>query len=499
MSQEERILVFAPVGRDGPLAQRALEAAGMEARLCESMGELCAELASGAGAALLTEEALHGTGTALLTAALEDQPAWSDFPVVLFASNRLPELGRLANFTLLERPVRMRTLLSSMRSSLRARRRQYQARAMMEELRRSVRDRDQFLAMLGHELRNPIAAVLTASEMMERSGPGPFARERMIVARQAGHLGRLVDDLLDVARVTSGKITLRKGPVELGALLRRVQPEWEARARELGLSVAFEGVERPAWVMGDPLRLEQVLTNLVGNALKYTPAGGRVVISLATEANEARLRVTDTGIGIDERVLPRIFDLFTQAERALDRSQGGMGIGLTVVKRLVELHDGSISAVSDGEGRGSSFEVRLPLSGGAEAAGSSSSELAAPRRRRVMVVEDNPDTREVLTLALEHAGHEVVASPDGADALDRVRRHPPEVMLIDIGIPGRDGYQLAREVRRQLGAEPLLIALTGYGQAEDRRRALEAGFDEHLTKPVDLGTLELALALKRPG
>jgi CheY-like chemotaxis protein/anti-sigma regulatory factor (Ser/Thr protein kinase) len=387
-----------------------------------------------------------------------------------------------------------------MRSSLRARRRQYQARAMMEELRRSVRDRDQFLAMLGHELRNPIAAVLTASEMMERSGPGPFARERTIVARQAGHLGRLVDDLLDVARVTSGKITLRKGPVELGALLRRVQPEWESRARELGLSVALEGAERPAWVMGDPLRLEQVLTNLVGNALKYTPAEGRVVISLSKEANEARLRVTDTGIGIDERVLPRIFDLFTPAERALDRSQGGMGIGLTVAKRLVELHDGSISAASDGEGRGSSFEVRLPLSEGADAVGRMpSSELAAPRRRRVMVVEATPDTREVLTLALEHAGHEVVASPDGADALDRVRRHPPEVMLIDIGIPGRDGYQLAREVRRQLGAEPLLIALTGYGQAEDRRRALEAGFDEHLTKPVDLGTLELALALKRPG
>jgi CheY-like chemotaxis protein len=176
-----------------------------------------------------------------------------------------------------------------------------------------------------------------------------------------------------------------------------------------------------------------------------------------------------------------------------------MGIGLTVVKRLVELHDGSISAASDGEGRGSSFEVRLPLSEGADAVGRMpSSELAAPRRRRVMVVEDNPDTREVLTLALEQAGHEVIASPDGTDALGRVRDQPPEVMLIDIGIPGCDGYQLAREVRRALGTEPLLIALTGYGQADDRRQALEAGFDEHLTKPVDLGTLEHALALKRP-
>ena len=497
MNIEERILVFAPVGRDGPLAQKSLESAGLAVHLCGSMAELCAELAKGAGAALLTEEALDPGGIAALTAALQDQPAWSDFPVVLFAGNRLPELGRLANFTVLERPARMRGLLSAMRSALRARRRQYQARAMMEELKKSVRDRDQFLAMLGHELRNPLAAILTASEMMERGGSTQFSRERQIIARQVRHLGRMVDDLLDVARVTSGKIVVRRRPVELGALLRRVQPEWEARARDLGLTFAVEGAATPAWVLGDSLRLEQVLTNLVVNAFKYTPAGGRITIALGSENGEARLRVSDTGIGIDGKVLPHVFELFAQAEGALDRAQGGMGIGLTVVKRLVELHGGTVSAASAGPGQGSTFELRLPLCPPPEDAAIRKSQGAAPARRRVMVVEDNPDTREVLTLALEQAGHEVTSSPDGSHALDQVRVNAPEVMLIDIGLPGRDGYHLAREVRRALGSEPLLIALTGYGQAEDRRRALEAGFDEHLTKPVDLGTLEHAITVGR--
>ena len=495
MNIEQRILVLAPLGRDGPLALRAVQGAGMEAHLCRDMDQLCDEFAKGAGAALITEEGLDAGSVARLTSTLAQQPPWSDFPVVLCAGSALPELGQLANFTVLERPLKMRTLLSALRSALRARRRQYQGRAMLDELTRSVRDRDQFLAMLGHELRNPLASTPPAVELMDRAGTPAFARERQIIGRQARQLGRLVDDLLDVSRVTTGKITLRRTLVDLAEAVRRMLPEWQARAGDRGLTIGVALQER-ARVMGDPLRLDQVLNNLVGNALKYTPAGGRIDVSLVREAGTARLRFTDSGIGIDPEMLPRVFDLFTQADRALDRAQGGMGIGLTVVKRLVELHGGTVQAESAGSGRGSSFEVRLPLVIG-EAA-SAEPHVDAPRqRRRVMLVEDNADTREVLTAALELAGHEVTASPDGDDALDRAIRQPPEVMLIDIGLPGRDGYQLARDVRAALGQGPRLIALTGYGQPDDRRHALEAGFDEHITKPVDLQTLELALSPTR--
>jgi signal transduction histidine kinase/CheY-like chemotaxis protein len=489
---EERILVLAPIGRDGPLAQRALAVAGMDAHVCRDVAELCAELEVGAGAALLTPEALVDGAVPKLAAALQSQPAWSDFPVVLFAGADLPELRGLANLTVLERPVRVRTLLSAIRSALRARRRQYETRAMMDELRRSVRARDQFLAMLGHELRNPIAAVLTASEIMERTRNNGV-REREIIARQARHLGQLVDDLLDVARVTSGKITLRATVVELHELLRGLLPEWETNARELGLSFSLIAPGTPVEVKGDPMRLEQVLTNLVGNALKYTPAGGRIAVSLTTDGDDALIEVSDTGIGMDVQTLPLVFDLFSQAEGALDRAKGGMGIGLTVVKRLVELHHGTVAARSQGRGRGSSFEVRIPLCREVPCAKATNGKEVVPRRRRVLLVEDNPDTREVLQLALEQAGHEVVTSADGVEAFEVARRHHPEAMLIDIGLPGQDGYELAREVRGALGSEVRLIALTGYGQAEDRRRALEAGFDEHLIKPVDLDTLEEAL------
>ena len=496
MNREQRILVLAPVGRDGPLARRALEEAGMDGYLCTGMSELCAELELGAGAALLTEEGLDDKSVMQLTQALQRQPPWSDFPVVLFAGSLLPELGELANFTVLERPVKMRTLLSAMRSALRARNRQYHARAMLEELSRSVRDRDQFLAMLGHELRNPLAGMLTAIELMERGRMEGFARERQILGRQTRQLGRLVDDLLDVARVTTGKIGLRKAPLELGELLRRMLPDWQTRARDRGLTISL-AAKGDARVQGDPLRLEQVLNNLVGNALKYTPAGGHIQVSLERDAGEAVLRVADDGIGIDPAMLPRVFDLFIQADPALDRAQGGMGIGLTVVRRLVELHGGSIAARSEGTGRGSVFEVRLPMFAGSEAVRAPARGEPPPSRRRVMVVEDNDDTRELLTAALQQAGHEVTASPDGIDAFDAAVRHPPEVMLIDIGLPGRDGYQLARDVRKALGGQPRLIALTGYGQPEDRRRALDAGFDDHLTKPVDLDTLEAAVAAGR--
>ncbi len=497
MNQEARILVLAPLGRDGPLAQKALQDAGMDAELCASMDALCERLAEGAGAALLTEEGLDGPGAARLSAALELQPPWSDFPIVLFAGSRLPELGTLGNVTVLERPVRMRSLLSAMRSALRARRRQYQARAMMDELHRSVRERDQFLAMLGHELRNPLAAILTAGELMERSGSQEFARPRQVMLRQARHLGRLVDDLLDVARVTSGKIALRQAPIDLAQLVARAVQACEPRARQQGLTLSTSVPPQRVPVLGDSLRLDQVLGNLVGNALKYTPAGGAVQVNLSLEGAEAVLRVKDNGIGIAAETLPRIFELFTQAEGALDRAQGGMGIGLTLVKRLVELHGGTVVARSAGAQLGTELTVRLPLLQATREAAEPAPDAPGVPRRRILLVEDNPDTREVLQIALQESGHDVAVAADGLEAVRLAAGVKPEVMLVDIGLPGKDGYDVAREVRESLGARPLLIALTGYGQPEDRARAMAAGFDLHLTKPIDLDALEHALVFTR--
>jgi signal transduction histidine kinase/CheY-like chemotaxis protein len=497
LKQEARILVLAPLGRDGPLAQKALEEAGLQAELCASMDALCARLAEGAGAALLTEEALEETGASRLSAALEQQPPWSDFPIVLFAGSRLPEMGTLGNVTVLERPVRMRSLLSAMRSALRARRRQYQARAMLDELGQSVRERDQFLAMLGHELRNPLAAILTAGELMERSSSPEFIRPRQVMLRQARHLARLVDDLLDVARVTSGKIALREAPLDLALLVARAVQACEPRARQQSLALSTSLPPEKVSVLGDPLRLDQVLGNLIGNALKYTPAGGAVQVVLSLEGKEAVLRVRDSGIGIAPETLPRIFELFTQAEGALDRAQGGMGIGLTLVKRLVELHGGTVAATSKGAQLGTELTVRLPLLQSAHEAAETAPRAAEPARRRILLVEDNPDTREVLQIALEESGHEVAVAADGDEAVRLATGGRPEVMLVDIGLPGKDGYDVAREVRRSLGARPLLIALTGYGQPEDRARAMAAGFDLHLTKPIDLAALEHALDFKR--
>ena len=488
--------MLAPLGRDGPLAQKALQDAGIEAELCASMPALCERIVEGAAAALLTEEALDAAGAARLTAALEDQPPWSDFPIVLFAGKKLPALGALGNVTVLERPVRMRSLLSAMRSALRARRRQYQARSMMDELQRSVSGRVQFLAMLGHELRNPLAAILTAGELMERSNSPEFVRQRQIIARQARHLSRLVDDLLDVARVTSGKIALRQAPVDLSQLVTRSVQAAESRARQQGLSLEIALPRAKVSVLGDSLRLEQVLGNLITNAIKYTPEGGRLQVSLAVDGEDAVLRVTDNGIGIAAETLPRIFELFTQAEGALDRAQGGMGIGLTLVKRLVELHGGVVSARSEGVKQGTEVVVRLPLLKGARAA-TAVAQAAVTQRRRILLVEDNLDTREVLQLALEQEGHQVSVAGDGAEAVRRAVGEPPEVMLVDIGLPGKDGYHVARAVREALGARPILIALTGYGQPEDRARALDAGFDLHLTKPIDLAALEHALSFTR--
>jgi signal transduction histidine kinase/ActR/RegA family two-component response regulator len=377
-------------------------------------------------------------------------------------------------------------------------------RARVEDrLREADRRKDDFLAMLAHELRNPLAPVLTAVQLMHRKQQEgqDIDREREVVERQVHHMRRLVDDLLDVSRVTRGKIHLQKSPLDVvGAAARAVEsarPFAESRGHTLRVELPGESV----WTEADPVRLEQVLTNLLHNAAKYSERGGRITLTLTREAGEAVVRVADTGMGIPSDALPHLFEPFMQVASSLDRAQGGLGLGLTLVKRLVEMHGGSVEAASKGVGRGSVFTVRLPLLSAERVPVSVVPEDSRPApevrsaSRRVLVVDDNVDAAELLGEVLELDGHEVSVVHDGLAALERVESFAPEVVFLDIGLPGMDGYEVARRLRRcPGGARMKLVALTGYGQASDRQRSREAGFDTHLVKPVELDTVRALVA-----
>ncbi|HZP39349.1 MAG TPA: ATP-binding protein [Methylomirabilota bacterium] len=381
----------------------------------------------------------------------------------------------------------------------RAREDQEEAEAQARALRAEARAKDEFLAMLGHELRNPLGTLTNAVAVLERlAGDQTMRHVVAIIGRQTAHLAHLVDDLLDVARAASGKIELGLRPVELQALAGRCVDALVQAGRAARHEVRREG--GPVHVQGDPARLEQVINNLLDNALKYTPPGGLITVSTGEADGAAVLQVRDTGQGIRTDLLGRIFELFVQEPQSLDRSRGGLGLGLALVKRLVELHGGSVTAWSAGPGQGSEFTVRLPA---VEAPGvpaeASPSARPTPRPRRVLVVEDSADARQSLRMLLELAGHLVETSEDGPAGLARADTFRPDVALIDLGLPGMDGYELAQELRQRPETKAIrLVAVTGYGQAEDRRRALAAGFDLHVTKPVDASMLEEMLGPATP-
>ena len=353
------------------------------------------------------------------------------------------------------------------------------------EAEASNRAKDEFLAMLGHELRNPLSAISSAVEVLNRvDANAPVAVDaRHIIARQTRHLAHMMDDLLDVARVISGKVLLSRGALDLGVVARRIVETLTVtgEAREHVLQVHTESV----WIDADSTRIEQVITNLLTNALKYTPAGGHIEVRVTKEDGQAVLRVKDSGMGIAPALLPRVFDLFVQGERTLERRAGGLGIGLTLVRRLVELHGGTIEAQS-APGQGSEFAVRLPAieapAGMVRAARAET--LPASRRRRVGIVEDNEDALAALRTLLELDGHSVWSTGDGEAGLDAVLAQRPDVAIVDIGLPGIDGYELARR-SRAAGYAGRMVALSGYGQESDVQRSLQAGFDAHLVKPVD--------------
>jgi len=481
-----------------------LERAGLACEVCEDMDSICREMRRGVGALIFTDEALAPSATRILATRLHEQAPWSEVPIIILTglpsfeakTRSFRELGDRTNVTLVDRPVRIASLVSAAQSALRARQRQYEIRDLMQKLEDRVHERDRFLAILGHELRNPLGAILLASQMI--GDDGKLDREHSeLIERQARHLTRLVNDLLDLSRVVSGKIVLQRQPVDLRQTVTQTLQTIAPLAKAHNVSIEIRSSKEPLLADADPLRAEQIVSNILTNAVKYTPDGGHVIVALEQQNGNAAIRVADDGVGIAPERIGTIFELFAQAENAIGRAQGGMGIGLALVRNLVELHGGDVTAKSDGLGKGSEFVVRLPLAGAdleMPEVPAVAPQAAHVGQRYIVIVEDNADVRELLRLKLHRLGHSVDAVSDGRDGVQRIVDGRPDMALIDIGLPGIDGYQVARQVRSRMGDGIVLVAVSGFGLPEDKRKAIEAGFDDHLTKPADTGDIESILA-----
>jgi signal transduction histidine kinase/CheY-like chemotaxis protein len=499
MSMENRVIAYTPIGKDGRLVLQVLDRTKIECLACRQVDEIFVELRKGVGALLIVEEALTAEFMKQITQFLKGQQTWSDLPILVLSKRGLESPGIrqmyqvLGNVTLLERPIHSVTLLTAVNAALRARKRQY-------EMREADRRKDEFLAMLAHELRNPLAPVSAASELLRI---GNLDEERVkktseIISRQVRHMTGLIDDLLDVSRVSRGLVTLDQVVLDakqiLASAIEQVQPLITARQHRLTVHAAPES----AFVKGDLKRLIQIVANLLNNAAKYTPEGGNIVLALEVSERNVHLSVTDNGIGMTSKVIDRVFEMFAQAERTPDRSQGGLGIGLALVKSLVELHGGEVRARSLGPGAGSTFSVQLPriqtsVQSVARAVQNDASFVS--ERRRLLVVDDNVDATEMLGMCLEYAGYEIFIEHSAKAALDRVNTISPEICLLDIGLPDMDGIELARRLKvLPKTAKSMLIAITGYGQDLDRQKTLEAGFSHHFVKPVDMKRLLEVLA-----
>ena len=515
-AEENRVLVVAPTRRDAEVTCALLGKAGLVCVACAGVASLVIEMAQGVGVVVLTDHALIDPAIDALRAALQQQPPWSDVPTLILAREHhhspqtMHALSGLTNVTMLDLPSSTRALVSTVRSALRSRRRQYQMRDHLGSLRNAEQAlveadqrKDAFLATLAHELRNPLAAISTGLQVITRSPLDPARSARMVamMGRQSRLLVKLIDELLDVSRIATGKVVLSRERVDLRTVLESAleigQTAFETAAHDVRLDVSAG----PVWVIGDPARLVQVVSNLLNNAAKYTPDGGRIEISLGREDSDAVIRVSDNGTGIPASMLERVFDMFTQVNRTLDRAQGGLGIGLSLVKRLMELHGGTVRAASAGVGRGSTFEVRMhtveaePVATLAPAPQSERDPTPAGRRLRVLVVDDNADVADSFAVLLEHAGHRTRTEYTGAAAVQAAREFHPDIVFCDIGLPGLSGHDVAARLRADArNASTVLVAVTGWGGDEDKRRTRNAGFDLHLTKPVNADAVQEILA-----
>jgi signal transduction histidine kinase len=520
-----RVLLLAPTGRDAALIAKVLGEAGVAAESCASIEDFCHRLEEGAGAAFITAEALTPHAVRCLAEVLGEQPQWSDFPLVVLTGGEglPPNLGifkplwEIGNVSLVERPTRVLTLVSALQSALRARRRQYELREHLVEQRRAQEERtrllaeaeeasrmkDEFLATMSHELRTPMTAILGWTHLLRTNsfGEAESAHALEIIERNAHMQTKLIDDLLDISRIITGKLRLEVRPVDFGSVVEAAVEATRPAAEAKAVSLRSLVDPQAGPVAGDSDRLQQVVWNLLSNAVKFTPKGGRVQVRLERVNSHVELVVSDSGRGISAEFLPHVFDRFRQADGATTRVHGGLGLGLAIVRQLVELHGGTVGVESEGEGLGATFVVQLPLM----AAARSASEEAGRRHPtaggrisldsppslaglRILVVDDEPDARELLRALLERCGSEVTTAGSAAAALEAIGRSRPDVLISDIGMPEEDGYSLIRKVRAaeaSPGERIPAVALTAYARAQDRVRALSAGFNVHVPKPIE--------------
>lgn len=490
---EHGIVVCAPTGQDAPLAARVFTAAGITSTICRDVEALVGQIVRGAGALLLVEEVISGKAIKPLLDYVAAQPTWSDIPILLLTRSGADSVDvrraveHLGNVTLLERPVRTIALISAARSAIRARERQYQVRDTDQR-------KDEFLATLAHELRNPLAPIGSSMAVLQHlyADSPQVTQVRNVVNRQLAHLTRLVDDLLDVARITSGKVVLKKSDITLHSVVQHAVEISSSVIDSRDHRLQVEQPQAGHVLHADHARLVQSLANLLVNAAKFTPRGGDITLRVAVDGAMVRFAVRDTGVGLEPDSLARIFELFAQTP-VPGEAPTGLGIGLSLARQFAEMHGGTLSASSPGLGQGSDFVMALPVVVAAPLALLPAAEIptaAAGTPLKILVVDDNIDAAHSLQMLLSMKGFAVTTAFDGVAALAGVQRERPDVVVMDIGMPGMNGYEAATLMRQQPGGEDItLIALTGWGSAADRQRARQAGFDHHLVKPVDSATL----------
>jgi signal transduction histidine kinase/ActR/RegA family two-component response regulator len=514
--KENVILIVTPTGKDSELACEVLEKAGFSCVACPSLSDVCRNTHDLAGALLLAEEGLSYEEIPRLGEWLNKQPPWSDLPIIVLTSGgamkrmdrwHAGQLGSRANVTLLERPFHVATLISVLEGALRARRRQFEMRDLLEQrenllgMEKRAREeaekvnfaKDEFLATLSHELRTPLTTMLGWSKILSKHKLDKATTDRAIQAieRSAKSQAQLIDDLLDVSRIITGKFQIEKKAMDLIDLIHSsidmIRPTMEAK----DLAVALQISENPGPIAGDFHRLQQVLWNILSNAVKFTPPGGRITVTLERTNSHATIVVQDTGKGIDPEILPFIFERFRQADSSYTRNEGGLGLGLAIVQHIVTLHSGRVFAESEGEGKGSTFKIVLPVvttetKSFRTVRSKRASQKADLHGLNILVVEDDSESRDLIALILEKANATVTCVSSVAEALAVLKDSKPDLLISDIGMPAEDGYQLISLFRSNPATREIpAIALTAYASSADRLKAINAGFQFHMSKPLD--------------
>lgn len=506
---ENRVLVLMPTGRDAALVCATLANAGIRGEVCTDGKEVEENISLGAGAVLLAEEALQNGTLEHLIETFNRQPVWSDIPVVLFAGNAqnseilLEIVGTRLNATIVERPIRIAMLVSAVRGALRAREKQYQTRDLLNQLKEADHQKDLFLATLSHELRTPLNSILGWVQLLRGNSAKVSVDHALeVVERNARAQAEIVSDILFVSRVITGKLELKIETIDLIPVILSAIDNiiLSAKAKEIRLQTSFDS--NVGKIEGDADRLQQVFLNLLSNAIKFTPNGGRIDVRAAAKNSNVEIEISDTGQGISPEFLPFVFERFRQADNSYTRTVGGLGLGLAIVRHLVELHGGNVSAKSEGKNRGTTITVSFPAAAREEQLPDANQNMNAQFQEsenkeslqdvRLLIVEDDEDSREMLRVMFEQYGMKISAVASAAEALEKIGQIQPHVLISDVGLPGEDGYELMRKIRQlspEQGGTVPAVALTGYASLQDRVYALDSGYQEHLSKPVDIDKL----------